>query len=368
MDRRSFLKTATLGAAATTVTALAAPALSQGRIAWRMQVSPALGAARAATDAARLAERIGTISDGLLTVQPVAAPAGAAQGVALDAVIAGQTETGHGPVQAWQTRSEALPFFAAMPFGLTAMEMASWLDQLGGMAVRDAVHDTFGVQAFLCGDTGLQAGGWFRTALAGIEDLQGLRLLTAGLPAQVWRRMGLSPVAMAADETLAALQAGALDGIEFAGPARDLDMGYHQLCKHYYTMSFTKPAMASELIIARNSYLALPPNLREVLRIACAAAHRDSLATNAARDATALRSLMTTHGVTAYPAFPDSILQAGGKAAAEIITALRDSGDPLTRRTAESYVAALEILRLKADGADGADASYHAARARFLNI
>ncbi len=365
MHRRSFLKTAALGAVAAAAPALAAPALAQGRTLWRMQTSPVTGPAETAFDAARLAARINTLSDGLLTVEAVPADRAAQQAVALDAVIAGQADMGHGPVQAWQSRAEALPFFAGMPYGLTAMEMASWLDRLGGNAVRDAVHDTFGVQAFLCGDTGPQAGGWFRTALAGIEDVQGLRLLSSGLAAQVWRKMGLSPVAMAADETLAALQAGALDGIEFGGPARDLAMGYQQECKHYHAVSFTKPAMAFELIVDKDRYLALPQDLREVLRVACAAAHRDSLAAAAAQDAAALHSLMTTHGVTVYPTFPDSILQAGGKAAAEVFTALRDSSDPLARRTAESYLAALAILRQKADGAD---ATYHAARARFLQI
>jgi TRAP-type mannitol/chloroaromatic compound transport system substrate-binding protein len=170
---------------------------------------------------------------------------------------------------------------------------------------------------------------------------------------------------MAADETLAALQAGALDGIEFAGPARDLYMGYQQECKHYVAMSFTKPAMASALIIDKDSYLALPQNLRDVLRSACVAAHRDSLAARAASDAAALRSLTPTYGVTVHPAFPDSILQAGGKAASEIITALRDSSDPMARRTAESYVAALVALKQKADGTD---TSYQAARARFLQL
>ena len=364
MDRRSFLKTATLGAAATTVAALTAPALSQGRIAWRMQASPVSGLA-SATDAAQLAERISTNSDGLLTVQLVSADDTAPPSVALDAVIDGRADMGHGPVQAWQARSEALPFFSSIPFGLTAMEMTTWLDRLGGQALSDAVLDTFGVQAFLCGGAGPKAGGWFRTALAGIEDVQGLRLLSSGLPAQVWRRMGLSPVAMAADETLAALLAGALDGIEFAGPARDLDMGFHQACKHYIATSFTKPAMAAALVIEKDSYLALPQNLRDVLRSSCAAAHRDSLAARTTSDAAALHSLTTTYGVTVYPTFPDSILQAGGKAASEIITALRDSSDPLVRRTAESYVAALVALKQRADGAD---TGYHAARARFLQL
>ena len=69
--------------------------------------------------------------------------------------------------------------------------------------------------------------------------------------------------------------------------------------------------------------------------------------------------------MTVYPTFPDSILQAGGKAASEIITALRDSSDPLVRRTAESYVAALGSMPSRTEAAD---AAYLAARARFLLI
>ncbi|HSG55340.1 MAG TPA: ABC transporter substrate-binding protein, partial [Paracoccaceae bacterium] len=101
MHRRSFLKTAALGAVAAAAPALAAPALAQGRTLWRMQTSPVTGPAETAFDAARLAARINTLSDGLLTVEAVPADRAAQQAVALDAVIAGQADMGHGPVQAW---------------------------------------------------------------------------------------------------------------------------------------------------------------------------------------------------------------------------------------------------------------------------
>ena len=354
-----------MGAAAGTVTALAAPALSQARLVWRMQISAFPTAEDDATEAQSLAARIGMLSEGQLTVQPIAPVPSAAPAEALDAVTAGRAQMGHGPVNAWQNRSGALPFLAGMPFGMTAPEMGTWLQNPEAEALVDAMHAPLGVKALLCGDTGPQSGGWFRTALAGIEDLQGLRLLSTGLSAQVWRMMGLSPVAMAADETLAALLAGALDGIEFASAARDLDMGFHAACKHYYAMSFTRPATAQGLIIDKQAYLDLPQSLQAVLRRACTEAHRDSLARSAATNAAARQSMATSHGVTVYPVFPDSILQAGGKAASEIIRALRDSGEALVRRTAESYVAALGSM---APQADGADAAYHAARARFLLI
>ena len=50
--------------------------------------------------------------------------------------------------------------------------------------------------------------------------------------------------------------------------------------------------------------------------------------------------------------FPDEILEAGAVAAKEIMTELRDSGDELTKKTAESFVEALGIVRQKTESTD----------------
>ena len=73
IERRDFLKTATLSTAAAAAVAtvtgsFAAPAIAQGAIAWRMQTTwpknfPGLG-----TGANKLAELIGRMSGGRLTV------------------------------------------------------------------------------------------------------------------------------------------------------------------------------------------------------------------------------------------------------------------------------------------------------------
>ena len=45
--------------------------------------------------------------------------------------------------------------------------------------------------------------------------------------------MGATVVNMAAGEIFAALQSGALDAAEFAGPYNDLALGFHQIAKNY---------------------------------------------------------------------------------------------------------------------------------------
>jgi len=67
MDRRSFLRTSALGGAAAAATTLAAPAVAQGRMTWRMVTTwprnfPGMG-----VGAQRLADRITAATDGQLT-------------------------------------------------------------------------------------------------------------------------------------------------------------------------------------------------------------------------------------------------------------------------------------------------------------
>lgn len=71
----------------------------------------------------------------------------------------------------------------------------------------------------------------------------------------------------------------------------------------------------------------------------------------AANDPRALQALVDTHGFQVRQ-FPDEILEAGAKAASELLAEIRESGDALTKKTAESFVAGLNIVRQKTDGTD----------------
>jgi TRAP-type mannitol/chloroaromatic compound transport system substrate-binding protein len=63
--------------------------------------------------------------------------------------------------------------------------------------------------------------------------------------------------------------------------------------------------------------------------------------------------------------FPDEILEAGARAAAELLTEIRSGGDPLTKKVAESFIAALDILRTRTDGTD---VPFLLARERYFTI
>ncbi|MEY8826851.1 TRAP transporter substrate-binding protein [Sedimentitalea sp. XS_ASV28] len=353
MDRRSFIRAAGTLSAGAAVSTLAAPAVAQGNITWRMVTTwpknfPGLG-----VGAQRLADRITAASGGRLTIQVFSAGELVPPLQSLDAVIDGTAEMSHGAAYYWQNKSPALSFFTGVPYGMTSRELTAWIRYMGGQEIWDEIYDQFGVQGFLSGDTGTQAGGWFRNELTGVADVQGLRFRTPGLGGRVWEMLGATVTNMAAGEIFQALQSGTLDAAEFVGPYNDLALGFYQVAKNYYFPSFVEPGLATELVVDKKKYQELPADLQALVRDICQAEYDQVASDFYANDPRALQTLINDHGVNVLQ-FPEEILQAGAEAAKEIINGLRDSDDAMVKKTAESFVSSLEIVRTRSRDTDGA--------------
>ncbi|MDV2966562.1 TRAP transporter substrate-binding protein [Nitratireductor aquimarinus] len=364
MDRRSFLRKASLAGAGAGAAALATPAIAQGNQTWRMVTTwpknfPGLG-----VGAQRLADRITAASDGRLTVQVYSAGELVPPLQSLDAVIDGSAEMSHGAAYYWQNKSPALSFFTGVPYGMTSREMAAWVRYMGGQEIWDEIYDQFGVQGFLSGDTGTQAGGWFRDELTGLDSVKGLRFRTPGLGGRVWEKLGATVTNMAAGEIFQALQSGTLDAAEFVGPYNDLALGFYQVAKNYYFPSFVEPGLATELVVNKAKYQELPADLQAIVRDVCQAEYDQVASDFYANDPRALKTLVEEHGVNVRQ-FPDDIIEAGAVAAAEIMGELRDSGDALTKKTTESFIESLNILRTRTEGTDG---PFIEARKKYFSI
>ncbi len=351
MDRRSILKKSLTATAAAGAATLSAPAISQGRVEWRMVTTwpknfPGLG-----VGAQRLADRITTMSGGRLTVKVYSAGELVPPLQALDAVIGGTAEMSHGAAYYWQNKNAGLSFFTGIPYGMTSRELAAWVRYLGGQQIWDEIYDQFGVQGFLSGDTGTQAGGWFRKELKGLDDIKGLRFRTPGMGGQVWAKLGASVTNLAAGQIFQALQTGTLDAAEFVGPFNDLALGFYQVCKDYYFPSFIEPGLATELVVNKSKFAALPKDLQEIVRVASQAEYDQVASDFYANDPRALETLVAKHGVRVRQ-FPEPILEAGAKAASEVLAGVRNSDNALAKKTAESFVAALNLLRTRTEGTD----------------
>jgi TRAP-type mannitol/chloroaromatic compound transport system substrate-binding protein len=340
--KRRTLFAAGAGAAAA-ATSLATPAIAQGRVQWRMVTSWPRGFPGLGVGAERIARHVAEMSGGRFTIQVFAAGQLVPPLGVFDAVTQGGAEMMHTAAYYWQNRNRGLNFFTGVPFGMTSKEIRAWIRYMGGQEIWDEIYAQFNLKGFMAADTGLQAAGWFRKEINTVADIRGLKFRTPGLGGECWRRIGAAVVNLGAGEILPNLQSGALDAAEFVGPVTDLALGFHQAAKFYYWPSVIEPGLAAECSVDKRKFDALPKDLQRILEVAIQADYDQVAADFEANNITALRRLVTEFGVQVRM-LPDEIAIALGNAAGEILAELRDGGDPLTKKTVESFIKARAAL------------------------
>jgi len=188
LKRRGFIATA--GAAAT-APGLAGAATSSESHRWRMVTSWPKRFPGPGTGAERLAERIGTMSGGRLTVTVHGAGELVPPLEVFDAVSAGRAEVGHSASFFWRGKAPASVFFTTVPFGLTATEHAAWIYHGGGMEINRKILGKYGITYL--GATPMEGEQiWSKKPLYGLNDLKGLKMRAAGLAADSFSEVGNS--------------------------------------------------------------------------------------------------------------------------------------------------------------------------------
>jgi TRAP-type mannitol/chloroaromatic compound transport system substrate-binding protein len=335
MNRRKFLKTTAAATAASTV--LAAPAISQGRVEWRMVTAWPPNLPGPGTSANWLADKITKMSEGKLSVKVFAAGQLAPATGVFDAVSKGAAEMYHAVPTYWRGKSPGIVLFGNFPYGLMASEQHAWMIHGGGQALYDEMYARFGLKGFLCGNTGNQWMGWFKREIKSAVDFKGLRYRSPGLGGEMYRRMGAAVVQLAGGEIFPALQAGTIDAAEFIGPWTDSALGFHQAAKFYYWPGVQEPASAEECVVNKEKWDALSTELKQVVEVACMATYAYSTNEYIVRNPPALKNLVEKNGVQIRQA-PQDVLIAAGNAAGEIMAELRQDNDALVKKIADAYV------------------------------
>ncbi len=302
---------------------------------WRMATAWPADLPGPGVSARRLGDRIAALSGGRLTVELFAAGELVPAFEVLDAVSRGTVEMGHAAAVFWSGKLPAAPFFLAVPFGLAPHEHDAWIHSGGGQELYDRYYADLGVKPFLAGNTGMSMGGWFRRPIREPDDLQGLRFRMPGLGGEMYRALGVVQVSLPPGETLTALQSGAIDAAEFAGPASDLALGFHRAAKHYYWPGIHEPNGSGEALVNRGALAALPDDLQAIVAHACATENAIALGEAERRNVAALARLTGEFGV-ALERFPAEVVEAARAAAADLL-ADRAGRDGLEGEIARSY-------------------------------
>lgn len=334
-----------------TENSLNTPAIHKGLKEFRMATSwpkdfPGLGQM-----ANRFASGLGQISEGRLNVKVFAAGELVGATECFDAVSTGAADMYHAAEYYWQGKSKGFSFFTAVPMGMTAAEIMGWVDHGGGQELWDDLSAKFNVKAFQAGNTGHQAGGWFKREINSLEDFKGLKMRMPGLGGEVIRRLGGAAVRLSGGEIYQALQSGNIDATEWVGPWNDLAFGFYREAPHYYAPGFHEPGASLSVGINLDIWNSLTASDRQMIGYAARHANNMSLGEYTYQNAIALNTLKSEHGIEPK-FFENDIMVEIGRISEDVVRELGTS-DRQTRRIYESYKAARDQYAKWTEMSDG---------------
>ncbi len=308
MQRRSFLKQASVAGVAAVAAATPAIAADTPTVRWRMASSFPKNLDVLFGNAEGFCKRVSQLTNGKFEITPSAAGEIAPGTQVLDVVQNGTVACGQTTGYYYVGKNKTLAFDTAVPFGLTARQQAAWLLQGGGLELMREVYAEFGVINFLAGSTGVQMGGWFRKEVKGLADLKGLKMRIPGMGGELLSRLGVVPQNLTGGDVYPALEKGTIDATEFVGPYDDEKLGFYKVAPHYYYPSFWEPGSTISMIVNKTEWAKLPPDFKAAFEVACNEANQIMQATYDAKNPVALVSLLQK-GVKLHK-FSDDILKA----------------------------------------------------------
>jgi TRAP-type mannitol/chloroaromatic compound transport system substrate-binding protein len=318
MQRRDFLKKASLGAAAGAATTVAAPAFAQSapNIKWRLTSSFPKSLDTVYGGAEVLANRLRAITNGKFDIRVFAGGEIVPGLQALDAVQQGTVEVCHTCSYYYVGKDKTFGFGTSIPFGMNARQMNAWIYYGGGQKLLDDFYANYNVVSFAGGNTGTQMGGWFRKEINGLADVKGLKMRIAGLGGNVFAALGAVPQQIAGGDIYPALEKGTIDAAEWVGPYDDEKLGFYKVAKHYYYPGWWEPGPVIHFFVNKKEWDKLPKEYQEAFQAAAYEANVTMMAEYDHKNPAALAKLMQA-GVKVKE-FSSEIMKAAYKAATDL--------------------------------------------------
>jgi TRAP-type mannitol/chloroaromatic compound transport system substrate-binding protein len=313
-----------------------APAVATDRIQITMVSTwprdfPGLG-----TGAQRFAQRVSDMTDGRIQVEYFADGERVKAFDSFDEVASGNAQMYHAADYYWKGKHPGWAYFTAVPFGLTYTEINAWIRFGGGQELWDELGAEFGLKCVMCGNTGVQMGGWFNKEINTPEDLKGLKMRIPGLAGDVLAKLGASPVSLPGGQIYENLISGAVEATEWVGPWNDEVMKFYEATKYYYWPGFHEPGSMLSLGMNKAWWDGLTPADQLTIEAAAGMENDVMMSEYNAKNGEALQRLISEQGIELRE-FSDDVYDALGTATDEVFQEVVAHSD-LAKRIHESFL------------------------------
>ncbi|MEM1360308.1 MAG: TRAP transporter substrate-binding protein [Pseudomonadota bacterium] len=299
----------TLTSIALAASLVAAPAVAKDKLLLKTPIAFSTALPGLGSPIPRVAEQLDVMSGGTLRMKVYEPGKLVAPFEILEAVSSGKINSGYTTAGYWAGKIPSAPLFSAVPFGPEAGEYMAWLYYDDGMELYQGMYDQAGynVKVIPCAIIAPETSGWFSEEIAGVEDLEGLKMRFFGLGGKVMQRLGVATSLLPGGEIFPALEKGAIDATEFSMPAIDARLGFHKLVKYNYFPGWHQQATIFELLINKDVWNEASDQHKAIIETTCKASMADSFAEGEAIQAAALIDNIENNGVTMVQWTPEML-------------------------------------------------------------
>ena len=208
-----------------------------------------------------------------------------------DAVGSASVDSAWSSLGFFTGKEVAFALYSTVPFGPEIGEYLGWMKNGGGEAMMIELAGRYNIVPINCFIVAPEASGWFRKEIKTLDDLKGLKMRFFGLGANVMQKLGVSTQLLQAGEIFQALQLGTIDATEFSMPLLDLNLGFHQVAKHYYFPGWHQMASLGHLMVSKAKWGEMSDTQKEIVKAACDQTMLQTYADGESRNASAIKQI-----------------------------------------------------------------------------
>lgn len=269
------------------------------KIVWRGQSSYPAGLPQLYAPAEHFARVVKQLTGGRLIVKVSPGGSIVPSKQVFDAVSAGTLDIGFTWAGWWMGKFPASVLFGnSFPNGLQMREMLGWIYHGGGLELWNEMYRGHGVVVLPpYGILGPENFCWSHKPINSLEDFKGLKFRTVGIWGKCLERLGARVVSLAGGEVYPALERGVIDAAEFATPAIDKKLGFHEICKYLKVGGIHEPCAPLETLVNEKTWAALPEDLKPVVKAALQVSCFDAMNLAMKQDAEAMSFFLNHRGL-----------------------------------------------------------------------
>jgi TRAP-type mannitol/chloroaromatic compound transport system substrate-binding protein len=233
----------------------------------------------------------------------------------VDAVHKGMLDGSFSPPSYWLGKNNAFTLYAAVPggpFGMDKFDHLAWIMEGGGQELFNELYQDvlgYNIISYPHQTEFNEPMGWFAFPIEKLDDLKGVKFRIAGLVLEAYKAMGMAPVMLGGGEIVPALEKGLIDGTDYSDPEADMALGIMDCVKYYHLPGMHQPASIDEMMINRDSWNALPDDLKLIVEATTQKWAFRNWAMMMPRAAAAMDELIEEHGVIVVETPMDVMLE-----------------------------------------------------------